>query len=140
MRQTLVEVLGEERGTALHTMDWLVDRVRWHLDAEQTNAKVFLMVSANGEIKGHAIARIEYEGDKKAFGYFSTLFVEPESRNKGLANALVAHVEVWLRNMGMSKIIYNTAENHSKLIRLFERHGFKITHQESEMVQLTKVL
>ena len=24
MRQTLIEVLGEEKGTALYTMDWLI--------------------------------------------------------------------------------------------------------------------
>lgn len=32
MRQTLVEVLGPEKGTALYTMEWLLERVRWHLD------------------------------------------------------------------------------------------------------------
>jgi hypothetical protein len=42
--------------------------------------------------------------------------------------------------MKMLKAVYNTAENHTKLIRLFESHGYGITHRESEMVQLTKMI
>ncbi len=42
--------------------------------------------------------------------------------------------------MGMQKVIYNTAENHHKLIRLFERNDYKITDRQSDMVQLTKSL
>ena len=38
MRETLIEVLGEERGTALYSMDWLRNRVLWHLDPTQTSA------------------------------------------------------------------------------------------------------
>lgn len=139
MRQTLVEVLGEERGTALYSIDWLLERVRWHLDPSKTTAKVFLPENAN-IITGHAIARIEYGDDKLPYGYFSTIFVEPSSRNRGVANALVGHVESWLRQMKMPKIVYNTAKGHAKLIRLFERNGFQITAHEDEMVQLTKLL
>jgi len=40
----------------------------------------------------------------------------------------------------MPKIIYNTADNHLKLIRLFDRHGYRVTHHDAGMVQLTKVL
>ncbi len=140
MRQTLSEVLGEEKGMALYTMDWLVNRVQWHLDARQTTAKIFLLENAGSEIVGHAIARIERGEDDEAYGYFSTVYIEPTSRNQKLASALLNHVEKWLRNMQMPKVIYNTAENHEKLIRLFGHHGYQITHRESEMVQLTKRL
>ncbi|OYZ13502.1 MAG: hypothetical protein B7Y39_17470 [Bdellovibrio sp. 28-41-41] len=139
MRQTLVEVLGEEKGTALYSMEWLLERVRWHLDSEQTSAKIFL-IEEYSKIVGHAIARIEKDGCTSAYGYFSTIFVEPKSRNKGVANSLVLHVETWLKQMKIPKIVYNTAENHLKLIRLFERNGFKITAKDKEMVQLTKLL
>ena len=137
MRRTLVEVLGLEKGTALYSMDWLVDRVRWHLDSQQAPAKVFI-AEMSGRIISHAIARVETETDGTLYGYFSTIFVEPEWRNKGIAASMLSHTVSWLESMRMPKIIYNTAENHSKLIRIFERNGFVITHRENEMIQLTK--
>jgi ribosomal protein S18 acetylase RimI-like enzyme len=139
MRQTLVEVLGEQKGTELYSMTWLLDRVRWHLDPNQTTAKIFLSEDLNGAVIGHAFARIEADTQGSHYGYFSSIFVAPEFRNKGIANALILHVNSWLAEMKMSKVVYNTAVNHSKLIRLFERHGFKITHTEGEMIQLTKI-
>ena len=33
MRATLMEVLDPARGEAMYTIEWLVDRVRQHLDA-----------------------------------------------------------------------------------------------------------
>lgn len=136
MRQTLVEVLGEEKGTSMYTMDWLIERVRWHLDTKNTQGRVFLSESQSGEIIGHAIARIDHGS---SYGYFSTVFVEPSSRRHGVATNLLKHVEIWLLDCGMSKVVYNTAENHVALIGLFKTHGYEITHSESEMVQLTKI-
>jgi GNAT superfamily N-acetyltransferase len=140
MRQTLIEVLGEEKGTALYSMEWLVDRVRWHLDTGQTQAKVFLIETNTGEIAAHAIARVESDENSIKYGYFSTIFVEPKSRNRGFAKGLLRHVEAWFRDIKMPKVVYNTAENHSKLIRLFEGHVYQITYRESHMIQLTKTL
>ena len=140
MRQTLVEVLGEQKGAALYSMEWLVQRVNWHLDAEQTTARVYLMEGPDGQITAHAIARIERDGAGKPYGYFSTVFVEPDSRNQGHASALIRQVESWLRVMGMPVVVYNTGANHSKVIRLFERHGYEITHRTPDMVQLSKAL
>jgi len=135
MRETMVEVLGESRGNAIYSMDWLLDRVRWHLNPKCTLGKVFVLEDLNGEIQGHAIARIDFGSD---FGYFSTLFVDPPARGRGLAKSLIAHVESWLVSQGMLKIIYNTAINHKTVISLFRSRGYLITHSESEMVQLTK--
>ena len=114
MRQTLVEVLGEEKGGSMYTMDWLVNRVT-----------------------GHAIARIDHAS---TFGYFSTVFVQLSSRRSGIATCLMRHVEDWFSKGGIPKIIYNTADNHVALIALFKSEGYEITHAESEMIQLTKVI
>lgn len=138
LRQTLVEVLGEEKGTGLYSMEWLLDRIRFHLDPQETK-KIFLVDDDAGHIRAQAIARVEREG-QSSYGYFSTIFVEPNFRNQGLATRLILHVESWFRRLNMPKIIYNTADNHTKLIRLFERHGYRITLYASEMVQLTKEL
>jgi GNAT superfamily N-acetyltransferase len=140
MRQTLVEVIGEERAIAMYTMDWLVDRVRWHLDREKTDGRVFLLEADDGHVAGQAIARVEHDVDGTRYGYFSTIFVEPESRRKGNAVTLVRHVESWFREKRMPKIVYNTAKDHKAIISLFSAHGYRITHAEDEMIQLTKIL
>jgi GNAT superfamily N-acetyltransferase len=137
MQQTLVEVLGEEKGKSMYTMDWLVERVRWHLDSKNTDGRVFISESQSGEITGHAIARIDHGS---SFGYFSTIFVEPSSRRHGVATRLMKHVEGWFSERKVPKVVYNTADNHLALIGLFKAHGYDITHSESEMVQLTKIL
>lgn len=137
MRQTLVEVLGKEKGESMYSMDWLIERVRWHLDQKNTDGRVFLSEDRAGRIVGQAIARIDHGS---SFGYFSTIFVEPAFRRNGVAVNLIKHVEDWFSKNGMPKIIYNTASNHVALISLFKSHGYEITDRESEMVQLAKIL
>lgn len=150
MRQTLIEVLGEERGTAMYSMDWLRDRVRFHLDPSLSDAKVFLWdaclapASESPEIRepitAHAIARVERTPEGVPFGYFSTVFVEPHSRRHGIARRLLEHVEAWFRAKELPKSVYNTAKDHVNLIALFKAHGYAITDEAPEMVQLTKAL
>ncbi len=135
MQQTLVEVLGSEKGEAMYSMDWLRERVRWHLDQRLTDGKVFLIENENYDILGHAIARVDFGS---SFGYFSTIFIEPNSRKKGLAKLLMNHVEAWFKDKQMPRIIYNTGTHHIAIINLFESHGYKISLEESEMVQLSK--
>lgn len=140
MRQTLIEVMGEERGGSYYSMDWLRERVRWHLDSRATTARIYLAEDSTGQIVGQAIVRIERDEAAEPFGYFSTLYVEPSSRRQGLATALLNQAEEWVREQGLPKIIYNTAHYNDRLLKLFHRHGFKVTFRETEMVQLTKVL
>ena len=134
MRQTLIEVLGEERAIALYSMDWLVERVRWHLDATGPAAKIYLTEGEQGEITGHAISRVEQDENGQPYGYFSTVFVDPSSRKQGIASLLIQRVESWLESRGMPKIVYNTGAHNAAVIRLFERHGFRITYGGGEMV------
>ncbi len=140
MRQTLVEVVGQERGATMYSMDWLEDRILWHLDSKNTIAKVFLAESADAHIAGHAIARIESSANGERYGYFSTLFVESESRKMGIATALMFQVETWFSANLIAKIIYNTATDNTRVLNLFHKYGYHITTAESEMVQLTKLL
>lgn len=140
MRQTLVDVLGEEKGGSMYSMEWLQARVRWHLDKKNTTAKVLVSENAVGHITGQAIARIEFGGDGVPYGYFSTIFVEPESRGCGIGTAFLNWIERWFVDLQLPKIVYNTAESNSRLIKLFCEHGYSVTDVQSEMVQLTKLL
>jgi hypothetical protein len=69
MRQTLVKVLGPEKGTVLYTLEWLLERVRWHLDSQQTTAKIYF-AEENTRTVGHAIARIEKDEVNVPCGLF----------------------------------------------------------------------
>jgi GNAT superfamily N-acetyltransferase len=135
MQQTLIEVLGYERGESMYSIDWLRNRVKWHLDQSNTDGRVFLLVNHEQEIIGHAIARVDFGS---SFGYFSTIFIEPKSRKSGLAKMLINHVETWFKEKKMPQVIYNTGTHHIAIINLFESIGYKISLEESEMVQLSK--
>jgi GNAT superfamily N-acetyltransferase len=139
MRQTLIDVLGAERGAEFYSLDWLVDRVRWHLAPERT-AKVLVVEGPDGRIVGHAIVRVEVDEEGASFGYFSTIFVEEASRRQGLATRLMASVEGWVRGHQLRRVVYNTAASNGRLLPLFQRHGYRVTLREGEMVQLTKDL
>lgn len=138
MRQTLVDVLGDERGESMYTMEWLVDRVLWHLDPKKTKAKVFLATGDKDHIVGQAIVRLESDTADSNYGYFSTIYVEPSSRGQGVATRLVETVEKWLLKNGIETVIYNTASDNSRLIGLFQFLGYHLFETHDDMVQLKK--
>jgi len=140
MRQTLVEVLGEEVGGKMYTMDWLVQRLLWHLDPNQCVGQVFLAEDGEGHITGHTIVRIELDEAGREVGLFSTFFVEPGSRNQAIATNLVAQGERWMMNHGMRTAMTYTAETNEKLKGLLLKLGYHFVPVQNEMVALSKPL
>lgn len=124
MRQTLVEVEGEETGTALYTMGWLRDRVRWHLDPACCTGAVWLAVADGGELAGHTIVRVEHTADGERFGLFSTSHVAPAWRRHGVASRLLAQGEAWMREHGLVEASTWTSATNRPLIALYARHGY----------------
>jgi GNAT superfamily N-acetyltransferase len=139
MQSTLVEVLGEVKGKSLYSMDWLTERVQWHIDLIP-KAKILLLENETGNILGHAIVRDEQVESGNRFAYFSTIYVVPASRGKGLAKDLMNAVEKWCEDQEINIVRYNTAIDHPVIIKLFKNNGYQVTHEENEMVQLTKEL
>ena len=137
MRQTLVEVLGAERGTDLYSMTWLRDRVLFHLDPAQSHGQIFV-AEIQSSIVGHFIVRIELDEQGLHFGYGSTIFVDPVHRRQRIAAALLTAGEDWMRERGVSESLYFTAETNEKLINLFCKHGYKQIERSDEMVKLKK--
>jgi ribosomal protein S18 acetylase RimI-like enzyme len=138
MRETLIEVLGKDKGESMYSLEWLTERVLWHLDSKNTDGKVIVICNKEQKIFGHAICRIDYDDQKKPFGYFSTIFLAQEFRNLGLASEIVTFVENWFISKNVNKFVYNTATNHTAILKLFHKHGFKKEDSSSEMVQLVK--
>jgi GNAT superfamily N-acetyltransferase len=145
MRQTLIEVEGEDRGSSMYTMDWLVARVRWHLDSETCRGRVLLAESAHKQIAGHSIIRLE-SAPGGAFGLVSTTYVDPAFRGAGLASALLLHSEQWFSDEGMRSCCTWTSSTNAPLISLYEKHGYSITDSGPNdltgtlMVKLSKQL
>jgi ribosomal protein S18 acetylase RimI-like enzyme len=131
MRDTLVEVLGEARGSAMYTHEWLVERVRFHV------AIGIVLVAEEDDVIGHAMARVE-DGE----GHFSTIYVVPSARRRGAASALADAIEAWFVALGVTNVRYYTDDANTKTIELFERRGYAITSRDAgaKMVKLAKSL
>ncbi len=138
MRATLVEVLGPERGEAMYTLEWLEARVRFHFDRDQCEGEVFGAYTVQNDLIGHAIVRKEAGESGEPFGLFSTIYVLPERRRVGVAEALMRAGEAWMCERQLSVFRTYTDENNVPLIRLFESHRYTIVLRKDEFVILEK--
>ncbi len=144
MRETLIEVLGEERGAALHSMEWLGERVRWHLDPARSTGAVFVSEAPCGHVTGHTIVRVEGSGAAdglgSCFGLFSTTFVDRDWRRMAIASRLLERGESWMTDHELTTAATYTASTNAKLIALYEKHGYRIVERRDQMVRLAKTL
>lgn len=124
MRQTLIEVEGEAIGHSLYTLDWLRNRVRWHLDAANCNGRVWLAIADGGEVAGHTIVRVEMDDAGRRFGLFSTSYVAPPWRRTGVAGRLLVQGEGWMREQGLAEASTWTSSTNRPLIALYGCHGY----------------
>jgi GNAT superfamily N-acetyltransferase len=140
MRETLIEVLGEERGGNMYSLEWLKHRVLFHLDEDRCKGAVFLAENQSKEIIGHCIVRVDKDEHDREVGLFSTTYVMKKSRRAGTASELLRCGEEWLKEKGITEIITYTDEMNKNLIELYKRHGYKITEQyaEEKMIKLSK--
>ena len=140
MRQTLIEVLGEEVGGNMYPMDWLVQRVQFHLDPQQCTGRVFVSEDAEGHITGHTIVRLEPDEAEGQIGLFSTTYIEPTSRRLGVAAELLRTGENWMREQGMKKAVTYTDVDNTPLQELYLGQGYKLSEMPNNFVALSKQL
>ena len=143
MQATLIEVEGEMVGTTLYSLEWLRDRVRWHLTNESVQATVLVATGRDGEIVAHTIVRVEEGTDGRAYGLISTTYVIPTWRGLGVATELLEAAETWFADLHLSLFSTWTSSTNSKLIKLYEKHGYSITDSHKHatgtlMVRLSK--
>jgi hypothetical protein len=72
MRLILIEGEGEEARGSMYSLDWLRERVRWHLDPGCCIGAVFVVEAADGAIAGHTIVRVAHDAQGRRFGLVST--------------------------------------------------------------------
>lgn len=140
MRLTLIDVLGEEVGGNMYTMDWLLDRARFHLDPTRCTGQILLAENCDGKVTGHTILRVQDDEEFGQHGLFSTFYVIPECRGQGIATEFVTHGEAWMREQGMSTAMTYTAEDNTRLRNLMEKLGYEVVLKKNDMVALAKRL
>ncbi|MBS2035890.1 GNAT family N-acetyltransferase [bacterium] len=136
MRRTLIEVLGRAEGEALYTMDWLEQRVRYHLNGERCLGAVFISSLPDGCRLGYTIVRQELDG----LGLFSTTYVERSWRRQGVAQALLQRGEEWMRQQGLRQAVTYTADHNLKLQKLYLARGYLLEAAENGFVRLQREL
>lgn len=140
MKETLIEVLGEDEGATMYDTSWLINRVKQHLDGSY-KAQVFVAENKEGHICGHTIVRIESEQETgEKFGLFSTIYVDPDFRERNVASRLIDVGEEWIMKNGLSVFSTYTSDANHKLISLYTKRGYRITHndEKKKMVVLFK--
>lgn len=140
MRQTLIEVEGEAQGTALYTMAWLEQRVRFHLDPSLATAEVQLASATSGERAGYTIVRAERDDAGQPYGLVSTTYVRPAWRRHGLSKRLLAEGEAWFRAQGLPAAATWTSATNTKLIGLYEGAGYAIDAEHTHEVTGTRMI
>ncbi len=137
MRATLVEVVDPERGAAMYTLDWLRDRVRFHLDPARSTGAVFV-AELDGEVVGHGIVRMETDDAGARFGLYSTTYVAPAHRRRGAAGALLDAGEAWFAPRAPAYTATWTADGNGPLIGLYQARGYVIAERADAMVRLVR--
>ncbi len=147
MHLTLVEVEGE-KGRQLFPLEKTRERLRELLDpARPEPAHVYLAVAEDDatRILGHTILRLSALPDGRPYGLVSTTYVDPAHRRGGIADRLLDRGEAWIRARGMPEAATWTSATNTRLIRLYEKHGYAITERAPHangtmMVRLGKSL
>ena len=139
MRKTLCEVVGPS-GREMYSSKWLIDRVRYHLDADD-RAVWLACPKPNAKSIGHLIARIEEaEGTHGPVALISTIYVSVRFRRLGFAAGLLEQVALWADAQKAMTLATNTAHDNHRLISMFERRGFRIVLLDpcNKMVRLER--
>jgi len=140
MRETLIEVLGEEAGKEMYSMSEVIQRVRWHLDSEKICAQIFVAEDRSGKNVGHTIVRIDDDGEGKSIGLFATTYVTPQVRRKGIAVRLIEEGERWMKEQNMTCAATYTDEDNEKLQQLYLQQGYALSPMPKNFVKLSKRL
>lgn len=140
MRDTLIEVLGEQRGGEMYSHEWLVDRVQWHLDPSNVVGEVYVSEQEDGEISGHTILRVQSDELFGRHGLFSTFYVLPRFRNTGIAAKFVEIGEKWMRDNRLQRAMTYTAIDNERLQGFLKRRGYEVVLEKDDMVALSKNL
>jgi len=96
-----------------------------YLDAKDT--QVLVAENHDGQVVGSLYGQIR---PRKPFfqtshlGYIGFMYVKPEHRGKGLAEALIDNIRNWFNHQGISEIILHVYASNERAIKAYEKIGF----------------
>jgi GNAT superfamily N-acetyltransferase len=83
--------------------------------------KAFVAVRNDGAVVGLANTLFQMSGWRASPQvYLQDLFVDPNSRSKGVGKALIEHVKTRAQDAGASKLIWNTRENNYRARAVYD--------------------
>ena len=77
----------------------------------------------DGRPVGHACLR-RLDGAMAGDLEIKRIFVEPDARGSGVADALLAAVEQGARDEGVPRVVIHTGDRQHAALRFYERHGY----------------
>jgi ribosomal protein S18 acetylase RimI-like enzyme len=92
---------------------------------------VILLVEADGMARG-MVAGVR-DADDAGVVYLMAMWVHPDLRGSGAADALVTEHLAWARAAGATVIRLDVMAVNSRARRLYERHGFRLTGQNAQL-------
>jgi ribosomal protein S18 acetylase RimI-like enzyme len=107
-----------ERELARTTEDWR----RWMAPG------VTFILEAGGEPRG-LVAGSQDPHDFSVV-HLMAMWVHPDVRGSGAADALVSSVKVWAAEVGAKQVRLNVVESNSRVRRCYERAGFRATGRQ----------
>lgn len=82
-----------------------------------------------GEDDGTLLGVVALSQDRAARSLtVDLLAVAPEAQGRGTGRALLAHAEGIAREAGAQSLLLHTVARYDRLVRLYQRAGFRITH------------
>jgi GNAT superfamily N-acetyltransferase len=112
-----------ERELARTTEDWR----RWMAPG------VTFILEASGEPRG--LVAGSHDKNDISMVDLMAMWVHPDLRGTGAADALVSSVKTWATEVGATQVRLNVVENNSRARRCYERAGFRATGRQGVVVK-----
>jgi GNAT superfamily N-acetyltransferase len=84
---------------------------------------VTVVAYVDGVPVGHACLR-SLSGSMAGDLEIKRMYVEPDARGSGVADALLAAVEQRVRDEGVPRVVIHTGDRQLAALRFYERHGY----------------
>jgi ribosomal protein S18 acetylase RimI-like enzyme len=108
-----------ERELARTTADWQ----RWLAPG------VTLILEKSSQARGLVAGMLD--ANDPSVAHLMAMWIHPSLRGSGAADSLVAEHVAWARNVGARSVRIDVFATNPRARRLYERHGFRLTGQQT---------
>ena len=116
---------GSEVQPTQRTMLWVANVLGWYVSGVIPG--VALLVGNHAALLWGGLAATPYDTDLGLVAFANGTYVEPEHRNKGIAQALWKEAIQRLKSLGFNSILVTPQVSNEKVATRLEKHGFLTT-------------